>query len=97
MILYLDDLKKCVCVKVSSSGVFRNLVGDAEMSAESADVGGGIIFVIVDVGLVVDDIVVDDFDRGTVCVVIGDVIKDSVDLTEKVSTIADDDEGSDVI
>ena len=50
MILYLDDLKKCVCVKVSSSGVFRNLVGDAEMSAESADVGDGIIFEIVDVG-----------------------------------------------
>ena len=104
MILYLDDLKKCVFVTVSSSGVFRNLVGDAEMSAESADVGGGIIYVIVDVGnFVVDDIVVDDFDRGTVCVVIGDVIKNSVDLTEKVSTIANDDgffsddEGSDVI
>ena len=71
---------------------------NAGSNTESADVGGGIIFVIVDVGnLVVDDIVVDDFDRGTVCVVIGDVIKDSVDLTEKVSTIADDDEGSDVI
>ena len=67
-------------------------------NAESADVGDVIIFVIVEVGnLVVVDIVVDDLDRGTVFVVIGDVIKDSVDLTEKVSTIADDDEGSDVI
>ena len=37
-----------VCVTVSSFGVFRNLVDDAETSAESVEVGVVIISVVVD-------------------------------------------------
>ena len=90
--------KNSVCAAVSSFGVFRNLVGEAETSAESADAGDVIIFVVVDVGnVLVDDIVVDDFNRGTVCDVIGVVIKDSVGLADKVSTSTDDDDNVFVI